>query len=260
MLEVRGVSRYFGAVRALESVDIDVVEGEILGIIGPNGCGKTTLFNCISGRYQPTRGTIVWRGRDITGLPMHKVARHGLVRTFQESRIFPSATVGDNVELALAIARSHRRVAGDAVPEDASALLEATGLTPVAGALAADLPFGYLRQLGIALALAVQPRLLLLDEPAAGLNAAEGAELSAILRRLHAKGMTLVVVDHDMDFLLPLAQRIVVLASGEKLAEGPPEDVRKNPAVIEVYLGSVAARHDIATVGRGTGGDGAADG
>lgn len=241
LLEVRGVSRYFGAVHALESVDVEVAEGEILGIIGPNGCGKTTLFNCISGRYSPTAGKIYLEGADITGMPMHKVARRGLVRTFQESRVFPSGTVRENLEMAFAIARSYRRGAGG---DGADALLAATGLAAVADSSAGDLPFGYLRQLGVALSLAVRPRLLLLDEPAAGLNPAEGAELRRVLLDLHRSGMTLVIVDHDMDFLLPLVKRIVVLASGKKLAEGPPQEIRTHPAVIEVYLGSVAARHE----------------
>lgn len=240
LLEVRGVSQYFGAVHALESVDVGVREGEILGIIGPNGCGKTTLFNCISGRYSPTAGKIFLEGSDITGVPMHRIARRGLVRTFQESRVFVSGTVRENVEMAFAIAGSYRR---DGDGDDADALLAATGLTAVADSSAGDLPFGYLRQLGIALSVAVRPRLLLLDEPAAGLNPAEGAELTRILLNLHRSGMTLVVVDHDMDFLLPLVERIVVLASGKKLAEGPPQEIRTNPDVIEVYLGSVVDRH-----------------
>lgn len=249
LLEVRDLSRAFGAVRALSSVNLHVTEGEILGIIGPNGCGKTTLFNCVSGRFPPTKGRIYWLGNDITGLSLYKVARRGLVRTFQETRVFPSGTARSNVEMAHAISSGAVPSGSTLLPDDVDELLALAGLTEVAHASVTALPFGHLRRLGIAIALSAHPRLLLLDEPAAGLNDAEGADLASLLRRLHERGLTLAIVDHDMDFLLPLAQRVVVLASGEKLREGTPDEIRSDPAVIEVYLGKIGARLQDLAVG-----------
>jgi branched-chain amino acid transport system ATP-binding protein len=244
MLEVESVSRSFGAVRAVVDVSLEVREGEILGIIGPNGCGKTTLFNCITGFLPPTAGQVRWRGRDITGWPMHRIARNGLVRTFQQAMVFPSATVFENVTMALAIRGGAGGPDASGVPGDVQGLLDFCRLREVADAHAAMLPFGSMRHLGIALALTTNPSLLLLDEPAAGLNAAETAELADILVRLREAGVTLAVVDHDMDFLLPLVGRLIVLASGRTLREGDPQELRRDPAVVEVYLGSAADKVD----------------
>jgi branched-chain amino acid transport system ATP-binding protein len=243
LLEVTELTRSFGAVRALSDVDLVVESGELLAVIGPNGSGKTTLFNCVSGRLKPSSGRIRWAGEDIAGRPMYKVARLGLVRTFQEARAFETGTVRENVELALAITSRNRGGGSSSEPQPtADHLLEITRLTEVADALPGGLPFGSLRHLGIAMALATSPRLLMLDEPAAGLNAAEGAALAEIIRGIHRTGVTLIVVDHDMDFLLPLVHRVVVLANGEKLTEGTPEEVRLDQRVVEVYFGSRAAQ------------------
>jgi branched-chain amino acid transport system ATP-binding protein len=239
LCEVIDAHRYYGAVKALQGIDLQLDRGEILGLVGPNGSGKTTLFNCMSGHTKLTRGKVLWRERDITRWPMHQVAGVGLVRTFQQSMRFPSGTVRDNVVTALEIARvavhGERAVA---LPDGADGLLDFVGLGHDSDQAAAVLGHGRLRQLGVAMALAARPEVLLLDEPAAGLNAGESQELSNCLRRINQAGVTVVLVDHDMEFVLPLVQRLVVIATGQKLADGHPDEVRRDRAVIDAYLGS----------------------
>ncbi len=231
--------RSFGAVQALAGVSVELHEGELLGIVGPNGSGKTTLFNCLTGRFALHRGKVLWKGVDITRWRMDQIARAGLVRTFQQSMYFGSGTVRDNVTMALDIARTgSRKQNAVSIPGDVEGLLEFTALGPLAGTPSGVLSHGSLRRLGIALALAVKPALLLMDEPAAGLNDAESRDLAALLRRVRECGVTLAVVDHDMGFLMPLVDRIVVLSAGRKLTEGTPAAVRADPAVIEAYLGT----------------------
>jgi ABC-type branched-subunit amino acid transport system ATPase component len=241
LLDIQELSHQFGAVQALVSVDLHVDESEILAIIGPNGCGKTTLFNCVSGRLRPTGGRVLWLGEDITRSPMYKVARRGLIRTFQETRVFPSGTPRSNLEMVLAISKPRNAGVTGTLPDSPGDLLQFCGLEDVADTPVRGIPFGHSRRLGIAIALAAGPKLLLLDEPAAGLNDAETADFADFLRRLHQHGLTLAIVDHDMDFLLPLADRVVVLASGRKLREGSAAEVRSDPAVIEVYLGTMGS-------------------
>jgi len=239
LCQVVDAFRSFGAVQALVGVSLEVNRGDLIGIVGPNGSGKTTLFNCITGRHRLNRGQVLWRGVEITRWPMDRIARAGLVRTFQQSMYFGSGTVRENVTMALDIAAtSGRREAGLTIPTDLAGLLEYSGLNDLAESRSAVLSHGSLRRLGIALALAVQPVLLLLDEPAAGLNNAESADLAALLRKVRDSGVTLAVVDHDMGFLMPLVDRLAVLSAGRKLKEGTPSEMRSDPEVIEAYLGA----------------------
>lgn len=242
ILMTDSLSHSFGPVSAVVSMSLEIEAGGIVGLIGPNGCGKTTLFNCISGRYRPSSGEVVWQGREITGVPMRRVVRQGLVRTFQEARVFPSDTTSGNVERAMSIATRGRRGRSEvsALPSSAGEILRFCGIQDLAETRSGVLPFGSLRQLGIAMAMATGPAAMLLDEPAAGLNGPEAHVLGLTLRRLHDCGVTLVVVDHDMGFIMPLVDRLVVMVEGRKFREGSPEEIRADPEVITMYLGSTA--------------------
>lgn len=225
---------------AVDGVSLTVERGECVGVIGPNGSGKTTLFNCMSGRFPLTTGKVIWRGEDVTRRPMHAIAQRGLVRTFQEAKYFPPATVAENVELATKINRVRKHAPEDdtSTPDDLDGLLTLTRLEDVANQPASASSPGQLRKLGVAMALAARPQLLLLDEPAAGLNDAESAQLAEILNAVIAGGVTVMVIDHDMPFLLPLVDRVIVLSAGKVICEGSPEEVQRDPAVISVYLGT----------------------
>jgi branched-chain amino acid transport system ATP-binding protein len=248
LLSLRGVSKRFGGLQAVNQVGFDLAEGEIKAIIGPNGSGKTTLFNCISGLERMDTGTIDFGGRAIAGLRAFRIARAGMARSFQIVQLFGRLTVRDN--LILAGQRLHKasligallslpaaKAADEANGRAADALLAEAGLTELRDQTASTLPYGRQRILEIARALATNPRLVLLDEPAAGLNTGEAFELAHYLRRVRARGVTILVVEHNMAFVLGLADSVGVLDRGRKIADGTPDAIRNDEAVIAAYLG-----------------------
>jgi branched-chain amino acid transport system ATP-binding protein len=214
-------------------VSLEVRPGDLLGIIGPNGAGKTTLFNLISGYYRPDEGRVVLDGRDVTGLPAHAVCRLGLTRTFQIVKPFGRLSVLDNVMIGALTRRTTTREAR----ADAERVIDICGLGPHARARARALPLALRKRLEVARALATQPRLLLLDEVMAGLNPTELGAMIELIRRLHAEGLTLIVIEHIMAAMMRLARRIVMLHHGEKIAEGTPQEITTDRRVIDAYLG-----------------------
>jgi len=239
ILEARELKRWFGANRALDGVDFTVRDGEIRGLIGPNGSGKTTLLNCVSGFMSITGGTVTYRGRALNGLRADAIARLGLVRTFQSPQAFASFTVAETCDLVANLARARR---GGGEPEETGEILRACGLSEVAALPVPALPYGRLRLLGVAAAVACRPKLLLLDEPAAGLAPPESAALRDVILEARERGVSVVVVDHDMSFLLPICDSITVLDGGQRLVEGKPEEIARDPAVISAYLGDSFAK------------------
>lgn len=242
VLEVKHVSKRFGGLEALRDVSLHA-DGEILGLIGPNGAGKTTLFNVISGFLAPTSGQVHFKDQAIAAMPAHDVVALGIARTFQIVKPFAELTVLDNALSGYGMPRYpslrafREQVRTPAHEEAARAILERTGLTRWAEVPAGSLPIGLQRRLEIARALATEPALLLLDEPAAGLTRQEADALADLIRDLHAEGISLIVIEHNMHFAMNLCQRIVVLAQGEVIAQGAPAQVQNDDAVINAYLG-----------------------
>jgi branched-chain amino acid transport system ATP-binding protein len=240
-LELRGVTKMFGALAAIADVTMTVGPGERRAVLGSNGAGKTTLFNCVTGDFNPTSGTIRLFGEDVTRFPAHERIRRGLRRTYQISLLFGGLTVADNVYLACrGVSRNRfsliRPLRGDALVARADELIEAVHLTPARDTLVSELSYGQQRQLEIALALAGAPRLILFDEPAAGLSPTERAELVAILTGLPGH-IGYIIIEHDMDVALRVAERVTMMHNGRIFKEGTPEEIENDPEVQELYLG-----------------------
>lgn len=240
MLETLGLTVRFGGLTALDNVDFAVAPGELRAVIGPNGAGKSTFFNCLTGVQRPSAGQIRFAGEDVTGLSPDRVSKKGIARSYQITNILPNATTLENARIAAQSRRhgwsllSHHRRYRDII-EKAEAALDLVGLLAKADVLAANLSHGEQRNLEIAIALATEPRLLCLDEPTAGMSAAETQEITELVRRI-ARNLTILIVEHDMQIVMELAQRITVLHYGRILAEGTPAEIQQDARVLEVYL------------------------
>ena len=248
VLKVSEVTQRFGGLTALSDINLHIEQGEIIGVIGPNGAGKTTLFNLITGIYTPTEGRIFLEGNDITGMKPHMIARAGFARTFQNLRLFKKLSVRDNVTVGMhsqlksnvfdALLHSKRQKLEDTqVERRTEELLKLVGLWDVRYETSASLPYGSQRKLEIARALAADPKLLLLDEPAAGMNEQETMELAKMILKLKKMGRTILLIEHDMKFVMNICERIYVLNYGKMICEGTPQVVSKDETVIRAYLG-----------------------
>ncbi len=249
MLELKSLSRHFGGVHAVDGLDLKVEAGQIFGLIGPNGSGKSTTVNVVAGLFAPTAGTIVFRGRDIGALPTHVRLREGIARTFQNIRLFGQLSVWQNLWVAQNSAADRARqgffarwLGGQAgVREEIARLLEFSGLAHKQDELAANLAFGEQRRLELARAMAAKPQLLLLDEPAAGMNSEEIGQLRGRILKLRASGVTILLVEHVMELVMGVTDRIAVLNFGQKIAEGTPAEIQADAAVRKAYLGGGSA-------------------
>jgi len=243
LLEVSRLSKEFDGLRALDGVSFSADEAEILGVIGPNGAGKTTLFNIISGIFPPSNGKISFQGKTIHRLKTHQISRLGIGRTFQLVRPFQNLDVETNILVASghpyypSFRKSFAPFRKPEILGEVQKLIDRTGLRPYARQIAKNLPLGIKKRLEIARALALKPRLLLLDEPSGGLRFEESAELMELIRHIREQGIGVLLIEHNMQVIMDLCKRIVVLDHGSKIAEGSPEEIRSNPQVIQAYLG-----------------------
>lgn len=255
MLQVGGLSKTFGGLKAVQDLTFQVAEGETVGLIGPNGAGKSTAFNLISGTLKPSAGTVLLHGRDITGQAPSRVVRHGLARTFQSASVYPGVSVAENIYRGAvsslpgsiwtqALPGAGMRTALRRIAREVDVVLELTGLGPYRHAMAGSLPYGHQKKLGVAIGIATRPKLLLLDEPAAGLNPEECAEFGRLLEALRTeRGLALLLVEHHMALVMGLCHRIVVLVQGRKIADGTPQCIAADPAVVQAYLGAPDYAH-----------------